>query len=249
MSGPITRTVILMSKEGGKSSKSMMAWDGWFSRFMKEKLGPDRFEKVRDAVLWRKDDEWGLEQHPRPDSEMRISKEDPTKTVRFRHPSPGSAPQPNLPAADEGSYEEDPYNIAYYPIDTRTKKMDPAFKDPQLEQARLELMDPNDPAVKEAKEKFALALEEGPGSSPGNKGMFATGKSDFDPTGLRATMSTNHAAVKKVMDSKFPSQIPLPYWYYDQDETIEWYESRGLPVPLGGLPKNRMPTERRIAKW
>jgi hypothetical protein len=240
----------MMSKQT-KPSGSMMPWDGWFSRFLKEKLGPERFENLRSKVLWKKDDLWGLEQHPRPDTEHPISKDDPTMTSRFRHPSPGSTPQVNIPSTgDKGTFREDPYNIAYYPHDTRRRGTDRALSNPQLERERLEMMDPNDPDVKEAKEKLEKAIEEGPGSSPGNKGMFATGKSDFDPTGLRATMSTSYVATNKVLDSNFPSQIPLPNWYYRQEEILEWYKSRGLPIPLGGDDREGgVPVHGRIARW
>lgn len=224
----------------------MMPWDGWFSSLLKEKLGTERYAKLKKFALWSPNDPWDLEQHPRPDTKIPYSREDPSKTIMFRHPSPGNQPNANMPAADKGSYEEDPYNIAHYPVNTRQIGADPANKNPELEMARLDMMDPDDPAVKEAKEK----LMAGPGSSPGNKGMFATGKSDFDPTGLRASMSTNQAAVDKVMATKHPLHVPLPDWYYRQDEIIEWYESRGLPIPLGGGGGDYdTRLSQRIAKW
>jgi len=238
-----------MSKQGKPASGSMIPWEGWFSRFMKEKLGQERYDSLRSKVVWKADEPWDQEQHPRPDTKIPISKLDPTKTAMFRYPSPGSQRNVNIPDSDKGTYGEDPYNIAYYPRDTRRRSSDPALKNPQLEKDRLEMMDPDDPDVQARKEKLEKALVEGPGSSPGNKGVFATGKSDFDPTGLRSSMLTSHVATNKILDAHFPAQVPLPSWYYRQDEIIEWYESRGLPIPLGGDGDTGVSVERRIARW
>ena len=60
--------------------------------------------------------------------------------------------------------------------------------------------------MKEAKAKF----EEGPLSSPGNKGRFATGPSDFDPSGLRASMSTSNEAVAKSLAENAPDHVSVP---------------------------------------
>ena len=37
--------------------------------------------------------------------------------------------------------------------------------------------------------------------------MFATGKSDFDPSGLRATMSTNWEATEASLDANMPDHV------------------------------------------
>merc|ERR1712071_62851 len=81
--------------------------------------------------------------------------------------------------------------------DTKRMNDDPALRSPEIEKLKLSMMDQDDPRVKEAQD----ALDAGPGSSPGNKGVFATGKSDYDPTGLRAAMSTNHAATHAELEN------------------------------------------------
>lgn len=103
-----------------------------------------------------------------------------------------------------GNSADDPYNVAYYKRDTgRRLTSDPAAMHRDIEQIKLELLPQDDPRVKEAMEEF----EKGPGSSPGNKGVFATGKSDYDPSGLRATMSTNWEATEKSLDENMPDHV------------------------------------------
>merc|ERR1719410_738870 len=198
------------------TTESMMPWDGWFSSFLQSKLGEERYEKLRKVVLWKPDDTLNLHQVPTPVTKIPISK-DGKETAMFRHPSPGSQDAVNIPThTDIG---EDPYNIAYYTKDTsRRYTGDPANLHPDVEAAKLEFlkasMDPDDPRLKKAQ----AVLEQGPGSSPGNKGMFATGKSDFDHTGLRATMSANHEALNKSLDENMPDHLPTPDWFDRQDE-------------------------------
>eukprot|EP00970_Alexandrium_tamarense_P002586 scaffold365_cov155-Alexandrium_tamarense.AAC.4 len=145
---------------------------------------------------------------PRPYMKLHISEKDPSLTHQFRHPSPGSQPPVELRATDPlfGNSADDPYNVAYYKRDTgRRLTSDPAAMHRDIEQIKLELLPQDDPRVKEAMEEF----EKGPGSSPGNKGVFATGKSDYDPSGLRATMSTNWEATEKSLDENMPDHRTL----------------------------------------
>lgn len=98
----------------------------------------------------------------------------------------------------------DPYNIAYYPRDTRRAPTPiiAAVRD-DYEAKPGETVLPGD--LKEIEGAIAASKEEDQQSSPGNKGTFATGKSDFDPTGLRAAMSTNHAAVEESLKQYLPN--------------------------------------------
>lgn len=226
------------------STESSMPWNGWFSSFLASKLGPDRFESLRKAVVFRPDDIHNLEQIPRPDTKVPIT-DDGSKTAMFRYPSPGSQVGGRQPEADPGSEEDDPYNIAYYPRDTRRRYQDPAFPNKDLEEIKLALLPEDDEAVQEAKTKF----EEGAKSSPGNKGRFATGPSDFDPSSLRATMSTNHEAVQKSLDANMPDHLPMPDWWNKQEEIVAWYKENNLPMPMGGTGYGTIPREGRIARW
>eukprot|EP00594_Rhizosolenia_setigera_P003612 CAMPEP_0178952062 /NCGR_PEP_ID=MMETSP0789-20121207/7584_1 /TAXON_ID=3005 /ORGANISM="Rhizosolenia setigera, Strain CCMP 1694" /LENGTH=269 /DNA_ID=CAMNT_0020633027 /DNA_START=102 /DNA_END=911 /DNA_ORIENTATION=+ len=223
--------------------ESMQPWDGWFSSFLKTKMGDEKYQKFRDFWTFRPDDIHGLEQAPRPNTKLQIT--DDGKTHMYRYPSPGSADPVHLPRVEDKGIGADPYNVTYYPTDTRRRHLDRAMPNhSENEQMKIALMDPEDPRVIEYKKK----LEEGPGSSPGNKGMFATGKSDYDPTGLRATMSTNHASVQKVLDENEPDHLPMYSWEGEEvEEWVEWHEARGLPVPVGVWKP--MPKHARVAHW
>lgn len=236
------------------TTETMMPWEGWFSSFLKSKLGPERYQKLRENVLWKPDDIHDLHQIPNPMTKIPISKDDPTKTAMFRYPSPGSQPAANIPKeADPGSPEDDPYNIAYYPKDTRRRyTSDPANVHPEIEAMKLELLKAHTEGEEDERiTKAQEILEQGPGSSPGNKGAFATGKSDFDPSMLRATMSANHEAMNKSLDAHMPDHLPTPEWFHRQDEIIAWYEERGLHIPLGGTGDVALKVDRddRIARW
>lgn len=225
------------------TTETMMPWDGWFYRFLKSKLGDERFKTYRDFWTFRPDDEHNMEQTPRPSTKIQIT--DDGKTAMYRSTSPGSQTPANLPTYDKGHIREDPFYVAYYPTDTKRMNDDPALRSPEIEKLKLSMMDQDDPRVKEAQD----ALDAGPGSSPGNKGVFATGKSDYDPTGLRAAMSTNHAATHAELEKHLPTHLPTYEWAEREDEIIAWHEERGLPLPIGDTKAIAMPREGRIATW
>lgn len=205
-------------------------------------MGASNFEKLRRTVVFAPDDIHNLEQIPKPNTKVPLT-EDGKLTHMFRYPSPGSqSGKIRQPTVDDG---EDPYNVTYHARDTRRRYDDPAYPDEHLEEIKLALMPPDDEAVKEAMAK----LEAGPTSSPGNSGRFATGPSDFDPSGLRATMSTNHAAVQKSLDAHMPNHLPEPDWIDKQDEIVAWHQENNLPMPLGGTGWGTIPREGRIARW
>lgn len=230
------------------TTTTMMPWNGWFSSWLKTQLGPQRFEKVKDIFLFSKDDIHDLHGMPNPSTKVPIGD---GKTAQFRYPSPGSQDPVRLPELEKGT---DPYNIAYYPRDTRRAPTPiiAAVRD-DYEAKPGETVLPGD--LKEIEGAIAASKEEDQQSSPGNKGTFATGKSDFDPTGLRAAMSTNHAAVEESLkqylpNGGMPAHLPTYEWEDREAEIIEWHESRGLPVPPGGRPAFlNVKRERRVAQW
>jgi len=82
------------------------------------------------------------------------------------------------------------------------------------------------------------------------QGRFATGPSDFDPSGLRATMSVTWDETEKSLDSYMPDHLPTPTWVGKEEEVAKWYEERDLPVPFGAPYEGLVvPRERRIAYW
>mmetsp|Transcript_19716 Transcript_19716/g.24865 ORF Transcript_19716/g.24865 Transcript_19716/m.24865 type:complete len:265 (-) Transcript_19716:132-926(-) len=226
------------------TEETTMPWNSWLSSFVAKSVGSSNYEKLRSVFLFRPDDVHGLEQIPRPNTKVAIT-EDGSKTAMFRYPSPGSQEGGKQPSEDVGTMYEDPYKVAYYPRDTRRMHEDPAFPNPELEEIKLALLPEDDEAVKEAKAKF----EEGPQSSPGNKGRFATGPSDFDPSGLRASMSTNNEAVAQSLAENMPDHLPMPDWWNKQEELAAWYKENNLPTPLGAIGYGTVPREGRIARW
>eukprot|EP00571_Detonula_confervacea_P015542 CAMPEP_0172309632 /NCGR_PEP_ID=MMETSP1058-20130122/10284_1 /TAXON_ID=83371 /ORGANISM="Detonula confervacea, Strain CCMP 353" /LENGTH=271 /DNA_ID=CAMNT_0013022291 /DNA_START=70 /DNA_END=885 /DNA_ORIENTATION=+ len=229
------------------TEETMMPWNGWFSSFLKDKLGDEKYGKLRKLVLYKPDDYNDFEQMPRPNTKLGISAKDPKLMMQFRYPSPGSQPPVEQPLTDAsfGNAGDDPYDVTYYKRDTaRRYASDPMSRD--LEKLKLELLPQDDPRVKEAMEEF----EKGPGSSPGNKGVFATGKTDYDTKGgLRAAMSTSWEATEASLDANMPDHLPEPVWMDKQAEIVAWYEERDLPVSIGGTGFGCVPTNARIARW
>jgi hypothetical protein len=226
------------------TTTSMMPWRGWFQTFLQEKiLTKSQFKTFRNTFFFMPDAIYDLWQSPKPSEKIRISKTDPTMTHMYRFPAPGSQKPSVQPEFEAG---EDPYDTNYYKRDTRRRYEYSELRNPDNELMKLGLMDEDDPLVQEELAK----VRAGPKSSPGNKGRFATGPTDFDPSGLRSTMSANWPALQKSLDSHMPDHLPTPVWVGHEPEIIEWYESRDLPVPVGGyyMPL-KTPVARRIARW
>lgn len=224
------------------STETSTPWEGWFTSFLAKSLGKESYEKLRSYVVFMPQDIHNLEQQPFPSTKVPIT-EDGKMTAQFRYPSPGSQPKVRQPEEDEGTMYEDPYNTSYYTRDTRRRYEDPAFPNPELEAAKLALLPEDDPRVKEMKENFEL----GPKSSPGNKGIFATGHSDIN--GLRTAMGTNHEMLNESLDQNMPDHLPAPNWWDEQNEVVEWHQKRNLPVPLGRTEWGTIPTRGRLARW
>jgi hypothetical protein len=226
------------AKESTK--ETMMPWKGWVSKIVKERIGDERFQALRKLVLYRPDDIHDLHQIPNPSTKVPLSDNDPSLYRQFRNPSPGSEPPVRVPKLEE---TEDPYNVTYYARDTARRNLDRAYPSKDIQKMKLELMDPNSPEVQEMKAQLD------PQSSPGNKGRFATGPTDFDATGLRASMSASHAALEESLDANMPDHLPYPEWYDKQDEVIAWYKERDLPVPMGATGWGTVPIHTRVARW
>jgi hypothetical protein len=118
----------------------------------------------------------------------------------------------------------------------------------KLEILRLEMLDPKkeDPDVQEMIER----VKRGPTTSPGNGGIFATGPSDFDPTGLRTPASVTWHETEKMLDTYMPDHLPTAVWVGREDQVIKWHEERDLPVPVGEYyAPLTTPRENRVARW
>jgi hypothetical protein len=227
------------------NTHSLMPWRGWFQRWLKETVGEERFAKFRSTLFFDPNDIYDLVQSPDMSKDIPISKTDPTITHRYRTPSPGSQAPARVP---EFEANEDPYDTGYFKKDTRRRYLSEELGNPEVEKIKLELMDPtgNNELVREEVAK----IEAGPISSQGNKGMFATGPTSFDPTGLRSTMSVSWTALEKSLDEHMPDHLPTPVWVGQEHEIVAWHNQRKLPVPVGGYYQAlKVPVERRVARW
>mmetsp|Transcript_21935 Transcript_21935/g.28402 ORF Transcript_21935/g.28402 Transcript_21935/m.28402 type:complete len:264 (+) Transcript_21935:159-950(+) len=225
---------------------SMMPWKGWVQRLLRDQIGEKRFAQFREAVFFWPDDHSDLDT-PAPGQQVSVSADG--KTMRtYRYPSPGSEGPVKLPKFDVDT-NEDPYDSGYFKHDTARRDEYAELGNPHIEQLKLSLLDrkyPNDPTILAEIAK----LEEGPKSSPGNKGVFATGPSSFDPTGLRATMSVNWKSLNKSLDDNMPNHIPTPIWVGREEEEDKHYTDRGMPAPFGAYYEPlKVPTWRRVATW
>jgi hypothetical protein len=179
-------------------TESMMPWRGWVDRFLQDKLAKDKYDLLYKTLYFLPNDPYQLLQIPMASAKVPISNDG--EMASFREVSPGSQPPVRVPLDD---LDADPYDSGYFKRDTRRRYVDPEFPHPDIEKIKLDMQDPNDPEVQAAKEKLAA----GPKSSKGNKGVFPTGKSDFDPSGLRANMSVSPAALSASLDTYMPNHV------------------------------------------
>lgn len=219
---------------------SQMPWKGWIDRFLKDKLSDDQYNGMQSFAHFMPGGKYDamVQMHP-PNVKLPISQDG--EEAAFREVSPGSQGFVDIPKDD---LEADPYDTGYFKRDTRRRHIDPEFPHPEIEELKLAMQDPNDPEVQEAKKKLAA----GPGSSPGNAGNFPTGPSDFSPDGLRAVMSVTQAAIDAELDKHMPDHLPEPIWTKNEEELIQWYKDKDLPVPIGGN-WNFISKHRRVARW
>jgi hypothetical protein len=248
-SAPIVGTKPLRPPEYAPHSTpnthTMMPWKGWFQRWLKDTIGEEKFAKFRSAVFFEPNDIYDLVQSPDLTKPIPISKTDPTITAKYRTPSPGSQAPVRMP---EFEADEDPYDTGYFKKDTRRRYLTEELGNPEVEKLKLTLMDPtgNNELVQEEVAK----VEAGPISSQGNKGVFATGPSNFDPTGLRSTMSVSWTALEKSLDEHMPDHLPTPVWAGQEHDIVAWHTKRNLPVPVGAYYQAlKVPVERRVARW
>jgi hypothetical protein len=233
---------IAPAKESTK--ETMMPWRGWVGRLLTKNIGEERYQALRKLMLYRPDDIHDMHQIPYQTTKVPLSDKDPSLYRQFRYPAPGSEPGTvRIDKADAGTPHDDPYDVTYYSRDTARRNLDPAYPATDIQKMKLALMDPNSEEVKE------LAEQLDPQSSPGNQGRFATGPTDFDSTGLRASMSANHASLEASLDENMPDHLPYPIWYSKQAEIVAWYKERDLPVPMGATGFGTVPTHLRVARW
>lgn len=210
------------------ATTTMMPWKGWVERLMKDKMDPKTFKAAKNFFYFWPEDVNNLHQVPYPSTRIVIS-QDGKETAAYREVSPGSQDPVDVPL-DE--LDADPYDSGYFKRDTRRRYEDPEFPHSDVEMLKLDMQDPNDPEVQEAKKKLAA----GPPSSPGNNNKFATGPSDYDPTGLRSVMAVNNEALTKSLDEHMPDHVRIFYEYviyrfrFDYSTALRW--NTECPDPL-----------------
>ena len=226
---------------------TMMPWKGWFLRWFQDQVTPETYKKFREFWFFYPDEPYDLQQ-VNAHKEFSISKDDPTLTRAYRTPSPGSEGPVKLPEFDLDT-DEDPYDSAYYKRDTRRRWEYSETGNPHIEGLKLAILQEHFPDDENVKAEIAK-FEAGPESSPGNKGVFATGPTDYDPTGLRATMSTNWKSLNESLDKHMPDHLPTPIWVGKEEEVDKHYVDRGIPAPFGAYYEPlKVPTWRRVATW
>eukprot|EP00934_Nitzschia_sp_Nitz4_P000960 Nitzschia sp. Nitz4//scaffold154_size52827//37511//39408//NITZ4_006782-RA/size52827-processed-gene-0.59-mRNA-1//-1//CDS//3329537326//960//frame0 len=227
---------IIPMKESTK--ETMMPWKGWVDRLLQEKLSDTQYKSMVDFFQFWPEDPAKLHQMPPMAWKVPVAE---GITANMRDVAPGSQPPVDIPLHD---LDDDPYDSGYFKRDTRRRYIDYENPHPEIEGLKLDMLNPNDPEVQAAKEKF----DAGPQSSPGNGNRFATGPSDFDPTGLRAVMAVTHKEMQKELDKHMPNHLPEPTWDAESEALYQWHKERDLPVPIGGN-YNFIPRERRVARW
>lgn len=232
-----------MQPHATSTTVSMMPWRNWFQRWLQENY-PERYQQFRKLFFFDPDNTYDLQGAPIPNVKVPISKTDPSITHMYRTPSPGSQAPVRPPLWEP---DEDPFDSGYFKRDTRRRYLSSELGNPTIEKLKLQLMNPDqNPAVQEELEH----VQAGPESSPGNKGRFATGPTQFDPTGLRATMSVTWPALEASLDQHMPDHLPTPIWMGKEADVIAWYRERDLPLPLGAYyTPLKVPRERRVARW
>jgi hypothetical protein len=189
---------MIPARESTKTT--MMPWKGWVNRFLKDNMTPEQYSTWRNTFYFWPEDPYNLQQMPPGATKVCITADG--KEAGFREVSPGSQPAVDVPLH---ALDDDPYDSGYFKRDTRRRYVDPEFPHPEIEQLKLDMQDPNDPEVQAAKEKLA----KGPKSSPGNGLRFATGPSNFDPTGLRAVMAVTNKELQKSLDKHMPDHVSI----------------------------------------
>ena len=181
------------------SQEAHLPWRGWIERSLKSKMSPQTFDSVKGFFYFWPEDPNNLNQQPYPLDQHVVSK-DGKESVTIREVSPGSQPAVDIPKHD---LEDDPFDSGYFKKDTRRRYVDPEFPNPEIEQLKLDMLDPNDPEVIEAKKRLA----EGPLSSQGNGGVFANGVSETQMGGLRAVMSVTNKELFAELDKHMPDHV------------------------------------------
>ncbi|GMH52818.1 hypothetical protein TrRE_jg3973 [Triparma retinervis] len=240
----------------GDEMETMMPWNGWFSRLLKDKLGDERYTALSNWAQFRPDDPHGLIGVP---EHARTTTEGVPRIKGYRYPAPGSRPAVEIPTAD---LDSDPYNINYYSKDTRRNAKSTTFhivgSDVTVEETKMlpntvtmiEIEEGTDAdGSKLVKRELLISSQDEQIGSPGNNGMFATGKSSYDPTGLRSTMQTNWAAMNASVEAHLPTQLCTYEWEAEQEEMLAKWEEQGLPVMPGRAMEWDVPEKRNIASW
>jgi hypothetical protein len=130
----------------------------------------------------------------------------------YRTPSPGTMEQPKLPNFENSDRM---YNNNFYVRDTTSNPEPPIVG-----------------IVRTDANKFIVQapLKMVTQGSPGNKNPDVL---VYDPTGLRATMTTTQDALTESLAKYAPNHQPTPIWAADAQSIIDDCEAKGLPAVPG----------------
>jgi len=149
----------------------------------------------------------------------------------YRYPAPGSQPPPAIPREEIG---KDIFDAKHYSRDyRRAPKERPIIK-----------------ATRRLTKEDIAAIEAGDQPKEGSTGKFGNpAVFEYDPTGLRSSMTATHEALEAELDKHKPTQLPHFAWEDNQDAIVAEYEAKGLPVPPGQPFKWKVPPDYYKAKW
>lgn len=136
---------------------------------------------------------------------------DGSTRAAYRFPAPGNLDHPAIP--DKTSNRN--YEITHYTRDT-TRTAEPIT---------ILRVDPSRPAAIETQEFVQIT-----DGSAGNKNSDVL---NYDPSGLRTTMTASHEALQASLAALQPNHLPESAWAGDAEAIIQEYTKKGLP-PVPG---------------
>jgi len=266
-------SLVRLSQQAGKATESsagptlnrelpemetMMPWKGWVGRWLSEKMGAEKYQKLRNFLVFREDDIHNLVGQP---ESARLTMPGVERIKGFRYPAPGSRGPVSIPTVDlNDDFAADPYNTGYYWRDT--KRNTPAMTSFSIvgsaispEQTKLvagavkvTVREEDVENGKMVESVMSLNPAKEQLGSPGNKGVFATGPSDFDPSGLRSAMQTNWDALNKAIAERQPTQLVSYEWEEREQEILQLREEKNMGTYAGDGTKWRMPKKSRLRR-
>eukprot|EP00634_Sargassococcus_sp_CCMP2135_P004058 CAMPEP_0198648208 /NCGR_PEP_ID=MMETSP1467-20131203/3314_1 /TAXON_ID=1462469 /ORGANISM="unid. sp., Strain CCMP2135" /LENGTH=204 /DNA_ID=CAMNT_0044383909 /DNA_START=81 /DNA_END=695 /DNA_ORIENTATION=- len=152
----------------------------------------------------------------------------------YRYPAPGSRPPARIPRVDN---TDDVFDIKFLGKDTRRAP-------------RNHIIFTNKKCLDSEEIKAITTKAESVKLDWGSSGKFGNpAVKEYDPTGLRSSMTATHEALAKSLEEHKPTQLVHYEWWDEQDAIIADAKAKGIPPPPGKPPAWKYPKERYQASW